>query len=149
MAMKNQLIKKLIALSSKLSGKAFAYSLQLRAYTSMALCAILAIVIFSGCGITPQLIKKGEASLAASMGRTPAEMTLDCWAGIARADMEISPDPVSVRKVEAVMKYADEDSDDFRECFSATAKLYYLGAKLEGAVRTWIKKLTEYGVIIP
>lgn len=123
------------------------YSSVIRSITSYLVPLTLCLFFLSGCGLTLKEIKKIDVSMAAYMGVD--EITADCRAGMAKADMDVSPDPVSVRRVEAVLEYANEDSEDFQKCYSGMAWIYYVAAKAEGAVRSWAKKLVELGVLVP
>jgi hypothetical protein len=89
--------------------------------------------------------KKLDANMASYLN--VPKLSLDCKAGIAQLDLDLSQDPVNVKKIEALTKYANEDSQDFKDCYSAVAWLYYSGAKVEGAIRTWIKKIAEIGIM--
>jgi hypothetical protein len=110
------------------------------------LVLILIAVMLSGCGLALDQVKKGDKVLAEYAGQK--EMTADCRAGIAQADADISPDPVNMSHIKAVTKFSEE-TDVYKECYNAVAWLYYKSTKYEGAVRTWLKKLTELGVIVP
>jgi hypothetical protein len=106
--------------------------------------------VLSGCAIGNLTVKesqKAEATIASLIG--VEKLTLDHWAGIAQADADISSEPVSVRHINALQKYANKESAEYKSGYSGISKVYYQGYKLEGAIKKFIKKLTDYGVMIP
>jgi uncharacterized protein YceK len=106
---------------------------------------LLAVILLSGCSSIIEQVTKNDATIAKYYGLT--EFTDNCKAGIVKCDIDVSADPVSIRKSEVMLKYADEDSEDFKTCYTKTGWLYWSGEKIESSVRTWIKKLVELGVI--
>lgn len=110
---------------------------------------LISIVFLSlflgGCSAVVDQAKQVDASMAGYLGKE--KLSLDCRAGIAQADLDMAADTAPLKKIEALQKYADKDSQDYRDCYAGTAWLYYVGAKAEGAVKSWIKKLTELGVL--
>ncbi len=108
---------------------------------------LLMVFCMFGCSSVIQEVKKSDAAIAEYLG--VSDFNIDCKAGVVQADVDISDDPVLIRKASAVTKNANVDSPDYKLCYSKVAWLYWSGAKMEGAIRTWIKKLVEYGVIVP
>jgi hypothetical protein len=106
---------------------------------------MMSSIWLSGCGRVLDQVKKGDADFAAYLD--VETMTPDCKAAIAQCDADISPDPVSMRNIAAVTKYADKESPIYQKCYNGAAWLYYKGKKYEGAIRTMLKKLTELGVM--
>lgn len=112
---------------------------------------MVALVIFFGiatmlcsCASVVKQTQKIDASMASYLG--VEKLSPDCKAAIAQVDADISSDPVNVKNIQAVTKYADKESKDYKQCYTAMAWVYYGGKKIEGAVRTWLKKLTEMAV---
>lgn len=112
--------------------------------------AILLCLLFTfagGCTTLVNQSQKIDASMATYLG--VEKLSPDCKAALAQVDADISADPVNMRNIAAVTKYADKESNDYKTCYVGVAWLYYTGKKVEGAVRTWLKKLTDMGVIVP
>jgi outer membrane murein-binding lipoprotein Lpp len=99
------------------------------------------ICILAGCST----VQKFDTDMAKYIG-VPA-LSRDCKAGIVQLDSDINP--TTSKRGEAVKRYADPNSKDFKQCYSAVAWLYYTGEKLEGAVKSWAKKIVELGVMVP
>lgn len=110
-------------------------------------CFIIVLLALALCSCSSIIstVQKNDADIAKYLGVT--EFTNDCKAGIVQADVDVSDDPVLIRKASAVTQYADKESEDYKLCYSKIAWLYWSGAKAEGAIRTWVKKLVELGVL--
>ena len=122
------------------------FKMQLQGHKVVGI-TLLFMIILSGCGYTIKEAQKIDAGIATYLG--VKKLSLDCRAGIVKADMDISVEPVSVRHISAVMENADEESPDFKSCYNGVAWLNYVGIKIEGAIKKWAKKLVELGVIVP
>jgi hypothetical protein len=109
------------------------------------LILIVCAVTLCSCGFTIDQAKKIDQHMADYL-EVPS-LSLDCKAGIANADKDLSADPVSIRRIEALSKYANEYSDDYKKCYSAVVWLSYEGYKAEGAVKSWAKKLVDFGLM--
>lgn len=112
-------------------------------YALIALCCTFIV----SCASVVKETQKIDASMADYLG-VPS-LSIDCRGAIAQVDKDLSPDPVNLRKIEAVTKYADETSPDYKTCYGKMAWLYYSGKKIEGAIRTWIKKISDMAIIAP
>jgi hypothetical protein len=119
-------------------------------FTNYLLIGLVLAFVLSGCAIgnlTVKEVQKAETSVATMIG--VEKLTLDHGVGIAQADADISAEPVSVRHINALQKYANKESAEYKAGYSGIAKVYYQGYKLEGAIKKFVKKLTDYGVMIP
>ncbi len=99
----------------------------------------------SGCGVVVDTAKKVDTNMASYLG--VEKLSLNCKAGIAQADQDISPDSAPGTRIAALIKYADKESQDYKDCYSGIAWLSYIGKKTESAVSNWITKLTELGIL--
>ncbi len=106
---------------------------------------VLCIITLCGCPAIVKEAQKIDANMASYIG--VEKLSPDCKAGLAQLDADISDDPVSMKAIKAVTANADTKSEDYKKCYNAYAWLNYVGKKTEGAVKTWIKKLTELGVL--
>jgi hypothetical protein len=118
---------------------------------SILIIILLALVICSGCAIgnmTVDEAQKGEVIIA-KLINVPPPLTYNHWAGIAQADADIASEPVSIRHLNAITKWSDPASPEYKAGYLGISKAYYQGYKLEGAIKKFMKKLTDYGVMIP
>jgi hypothetical protein len=111
---------------------------------------VLMLIVFlplflSGCSVVVDQAKQVDASMAGYLGKE--KLSLDCKAGIAQADMDMASDAAPVARIKALQKYANQESQDFKECYAGIAWLGYVGAKAEGTFKSAIKKLTELGLV--
>lgn len=110
--------------------------------TRYAILLLIALALaFQGCST----VAKFDAQMAAYVG-VPT-LSNDCKAGIAKLDSDINP--TSTKRGEAVQRFADSNSSDYKQCYSSIAWLYYSGEKLEGAIRAWVKKIAVMGAAVP
>lgn len=119
--------------------------------TNYLLMFLVLVFVLSGCAIgnlTVAESQKAEITIAALIGATPP-LTSNHWAGIAQADADISVEPVSLRHLAAITKWCDPLSLEYKEGYLGIAKAYYEGYKLEGAIKKFMKKLTDYGLLFP
>jgi hypothetical protein len=111
----------------------------------MVLMLIVFLPLFlNGCTAAIEQAKRVDASMAGYLGKE--KLSLDCRAGIAKADMDVNGS-VAYKNVEAVARYADQESQDFKDCYAGVAWLYYVGAQMEGSIKALVKKAAELGVM--
>jgi hypothetical protein len=105
----------------------------------------LSVLFLVGCGTFIDTAKKMDANMADYLG-VPV-LSLDCRAGIAQADLDISTGSVPVSRVKAITKYGNPNSEDYKNCYAKISWLSYLSKKIEGAVKSWVAKLIEIGIM--
>lgn len=106
---------------------------------------LLASVCLAGCSAVVDQAQKIDQSMATYLGKE--RLSLNCQAGIAQADLDMASDAVPVSRIKAIQKYADPESQDYRDCYAGYAWLGYVGSKAEGAMKSIIKKLVELGIL--
>lgn len=111
----------------------------------IVLALVVLCFVFCGCSAVVDTAAKVDANMASYLG--VEKLNLNCRAGIAQADQDISPDSAPGTRVSALVKYADKESSDYKQCYSGMAWLSYVGKKAEGAVSSFVSKLTELGIL--
>lgn len=112
----------------------------------LVLMLIVILPLFlSGCSAVVDQAKQVDASMAGYLGKE--KLSLDCKAGIAQARLDTASETAPVRRIEALQKYANKESQDFKDCYSGIAWLGYVGAEMEGSFKTLVKKAAELGVL--
>jgi hypothetical protein len=113
-----------------------------------AVILLLAAVVLSGCSLAINQAREMDAELAGYL--SDDTLSRNCRAGVADA-LILAPDTSADIRLasQGVSRYADKESDEYKECYSKAAWVSFVGRGIASKGKKFIGTYILPGMMVP